>query len=129
VIDLRAVIAVALGAAMGGVLRYVVGQIFLQRFGPGFPYGTLFINVSGSFLIGVIAELALTRAIGVTPLTRMFIATGILGGYTTFSTFSLDGVTLLEQGWLTPSIYAAMSVILGMLGAGVGMTCVRLAVR
>ena len=114
---------------MGGVLRYVVGQIFLQRFGPGFPYGTLFINVSGSFLIGVIAELALTRAIGVTPLMRMFIATGILGGYTTFSTFSLDGVTLLEQGWLTPSIYVAMSVILGMLGAGVGMTCVRLAVR
>lgn len=128
-IDPRAVIAVALGAAMGGVLRYVVGQIFLQRFGPGFPYGTLFINVSGSFLIGVIAELALTRAIGVTPLMRMFIATGILGGYTTFSTFSLDGVTLLEQGWLTPSIYVAMSVILGMLGAGVGMTCVRLAVR
>ena len=83
-IDWRAVVAVAAGAAIGGVLRYVVGQLFLQRFGPGFPYGTLFINVSGSFLIGIVAQLALTRAFGITPLVRLLLATGILGGYTTF---------------------------------------------
>jgi len=129
VVDPRAVAAVALGAALGGVMRYVVGQLFLQRLGPGFPYGTVFINVTGSFFIGVIAELAATRATGITPLVRTFAATGVLGGYTTFSTFSLDGVTLLEQGWATPSLYVAASVALGLLGAALGEVCVRLAAR
>lgn len=128
-IDPRAVIAVGIGAAIGGILRYVVGQVFLQRFGPGFPYGTLFINVTGSFLIGIIAELAATRAMGITPLMRMFAATGVLGGYTTFSTFSLDGVTLVEQGWQTPSLYVTLSVALGLIGAFFGSAFVRLAIR
>ena len=104
-IEWRAVAAVAIGAAFGGVLRYVVGQLFLQRFGPGFPYGTLFINVSGSFLIGIVAQLALTRAFGMTPLVRLLLATGVLGGYTTFSAFSLDALTLLESGAMPALVY------------------------
>ena len=87
----------AIGAAIGGVARYVVGQFFAQRFGPGFPYGTLFINVTGSFLIGVVAELATSRAFGATPLIRIFAATGILGGYTTFSAFPLDALVLVSD--------------------------------
>jgi fluoride exporter len=128
-IDWRAVIAVAVGAAIGGVLRYVVGQIFLQRFGPGFPYGTLFINVTGSVLIGVVAQLAATRAFGVTPLVRILLATGILGGYTTFSTFSLDALTLFESGALPALIYTFASVVLGFGGAALGIVIGRLAQR
>jgi len=128
-IDWRAVVAVAVGAAIGGVLRYVIGQIFLQRFGPGFPYGTLFINVTGSFCIGIVAELGVTRALGMTPLLRILLATGVLGGYTTFSTFSLDAVLLLAEGVMLPVLYAVTSVVLGFAGAAAGIVLVRLAQR
>jgi CrcB protein len=128
--DGRAVIAVAIGAAIGGVLRYVVGAVFLQRFGPGFPWGTLFINVTGSFVIGIVAELALTRAFGVTPLVRVFAATGVLGGYTTFSTFSLDTLTLIGDGAIPLALfYACGSAIFGVLGTYAGVVLARLAVR
>jgi fluoride exporter len=128
-IDWRAIAAVAIGAAIGGVLRYVIGQLFLQRFGPGFPYGTLFINVSGSFLIGIVAQLALTRAFGMTPLLRLLLATGVLGGYTTFSTFSLDALTLLESGMLPALFYTLASVVLGFGGAALGIVAARIAQR
>ncbi|HEX8806529.1 MAG TPA: fluoride efflux transporter CrcB [Candidatus Aquilonibacter sp.] len=128
-IDWRAVLAVAIGAAIGGVLRYVVGQLFLQRFGPGFPYGTLFINVSGSFCIGIVAQLALTRAFGMTPLVRLFFATGVLGGYTTFSAFELDVLTLLESGALPALLYTFASVVLGFGGAALGIIVARVAQR
>lgn len=128
-IDWRAVAAVAVGAAIGGVLRYLIGQIFLQRFGPGFPYGTLFINVSGSFFIGIVAQFALTRAFGVAPLVRFFLATGVLGGYTTFSTFSLEALTLLESGAVPALIYTAASIVLGFGGAALGIVLTRLALR
>jgi fluoride exporter len=129
VIDARAIFAVAIGAAAGGVARYVIGQLFLQRFGPGFPYGTLVINVSGSFLIGIVAQLAATRAFGVTPLVRILLATGVLGGYTTFSTFSLDALTLLESGALPMLVYMAASIVFGFGGAALGIVVARLAQR
>ncbi len=128
-IEWRAIAAVAIGAAVGGVLRYVVGQLFLQRFGPGFPYGTLFINVSGSVCIGIVAQLAVTRAFGMTPFLRVLLATGVLGGYTTFSTFSLDALTLLEEGALPALLYVGSSVVLGFLGAAAGVVLARLAAR
>jgi CrcB protein len=130
VIEWKAVCAVAIGAALGGVARYVIGQVFAQRFGPGFPYGTLFINVTGSFLIGVVAELATSRAFGVTPLIRVFAATGILGGYTTFSTFSLDGLMLVSDGAaLLAALYAAGSVALGLVAAYAGLVLARVTIR
>jgi fluoride exporter len=130
VIEWKAVCAVAIGAAIGGVARYVVGQVFAQRFGPGFPYGTLFINVSGSFLIGVLAELATSRAFGVTPLVRVFAATGILGGYTTFSAFSLDALVLVSDGAaLLAALYAAGSVALGVIAAYAGLVLARVTIR
>jgi CrcB protein len=129
VIEWRAIAAVAIGAAVGGVLRYVVGQLFLQRFGPGFPYGTLFINVSGSVCIGIVAQLAVTRAFGMTPFLRVLLATGVLGGYTTFSTFSLDALTLLEEGALPALLYVGSSVVLGFAGAAAGVVLARLAAR
>jgi fluoride exporter len=128
-IEWRAVAAVAIGAAIGGVLRYVVGQLFLQRLGPGFPYGTLFINVSGSLCIGIVAQLAATRAFGVTPFVRVLLATGVLGGYTTFSTFSLDAITLLGEGTLPAIVYTGASVVLGFVAAAAGVVLARLASR
>ena len=126
--DIRAIAAVGLGGAIGAILRYVVGSAFLQRFGPGFPWGTFAINVTGSFLIGVVAQFALTRSFGVTPMVRIFAATGVLGGYTTFSTFSLDTVVLV--GDAAPSIalaYAAGSVVSGVIAAYLGQVVARLA--
>jgi CrcB protein len=128
-IEWRAVVAVAIGAAIGGVLRYVVGQLFLQRFGPGFPYGTLFINVSGSLCIGIVAQLAATRAFGMTPFTRVLLATGVLGGYTTFSTFSLDAITLFDESVFPALLYVASSVVLGFAAAAAGIVLARLAAR
>jgi len=128
--DWRAIAAVAAGAAIGGVLRYLIGQIFLQRFGPGFPYGTLFINVSGSFAIGIVAQLALSQAVGLPPIVRLFAATGVLGGYTTFSTFSLEAITLIgEGGAIAATLYTGASVIAGFLAAALGVVLTRGIVR
>ncbi|MBV8491641.1 MAG: fluoride efflux transporter CrcB [Candidatus Eremiobacteraeota bacterium] len=126
--DARLLLAVALGSAVGGVARFLVGQLFVARFGPGFPYGTLFINVAGSFLIGVVAELAATRAFGIGPTTRIFLATGLLGGFTTFSTFSLDMITLAEDGAAFLSLlYGVGSLVLGFAVAYGGQVLARLA--
>lgn len=125
--DLRAIAVVAAGAAIGGVGRYLIGAAFLQRFGPAFPWGTLFINVTGSLLIGVVAELALTRAYAITPLVRIFAATGVLGGYTTFSAFSLDTLTLAGDGAIGPALlYAAGSVLVSVVSTYAGTVIARL---
>ncbi|HET6896519.1 MAG TPA: fluoride efflux transporter CrcB [Candidatus Baltobacteraceae bacterium] len=126
--DARAIVAVGAGGAIGAVLRYLVGSAFLQRFGPGFPWGTFFINVTGSFLIGVVAQLAFTRSFGMTPTVRAFAATGVLGGYTTFSTFSLDSVVLVGDGAAPLALaYAAGSVASGIIAAYFGQVVARLA--
>lgn len=126
--DARALVAVGVGGAIGAMLRYLVGSAFLQRFGPGFPWGTFFINVTGSFLIGVVAQLAFTRSFGMTPAVRAFAATGVLGGYTTFSTFSLDSVVLVGDGAASLALaYAAGSVVSGIIAAYFGQVVARLA--
>ena len=128
--DAKLVLAVAVGSALGGVCRFAVGQAFVARFGPGFPYGTLFINVAGSFLIGIVAELALTRAFGMSQTARVFLATGFLGGFTTFSAFSLDMVTLASDGAaLLSLLYGFGSVVLGFALAYGGQVLARLALR
>ena len=125
-IDPRAVAAVATGAALGGVLRLLITQFVLGRFGPGTgPYATIFINVSGSFLIGIVIEAAGARP-QIDPLWRLFLATGILGGYTTFSTFSYEALTLWTGGLgLQSVLYVAGSVVLGILGALGGVATAR----
>jgi CrcB protein len=118
VIDLRAVLLVAAGGAIGSVLRYVVTVLTLARLGPGFPVATFGINVVGSFLIGIVAELAVTQALGISPLTRTFLAVGILGGFTTFSSFSLETISMIRDGnVLWAGLYVAGSVLLGLFGA------------
>jgi fluoride exporter len=129
-IDLRTVLAVAIGSALGGSCRYLIGTWFVQRFGPGFPFGTLFINVSGSLLIGLVAELSQTRALGITPFVRVALATGFIGGYTTFSSYVFEAVTLDGEGrrWMA-LLYALGSVALGITAYFAGTILARLLTR
>jgi CrcB protein len=123
----RSVLAVALGGAVGSVLRFLIQTLATNRFGPGFPIGTFIINLSGSFAIGIVAELALTRAFGVSPEVRTFLAVGVLGGYTTFSSFALESLNLLRDGApLTALGYSLGSVVLGVLAAYAGLVVARL---
>ncbi len=125
-IDARVLLAVGGGAAIGGILRLLVTQFVVARFGAGFgQYATMFINVSGSFLIGIVVELAQTR-VGFPPLWRFFLATGILGGYTTFSTFSYEAFVLAADGlYASAALYVVGSVVLGIGGAIGGIALVR----
>jgi CrcB protein len=124
--DWRSLLAVVVGAGIGGLARYAVSVWFVERVGPGFPFGTLFINVSGSFLIGFITQLGQTTALGVTPLVRLLLATGFCGGYTTFSTFSYELVSLSAEGLSLPGFaYATGSVVVGMIAAYLGILLAR----
>lgn len=122
---MKMILAVALGGALGTVARYLVGKFSLQTLGAAFPYGTLFINVSGSFIMGVM--IALFAHLGnPSQEVRAFLTIGILGGYTTFSTFSLDFATLYDRGeFLSASLYVGLSVILSLLAIFAGMFLVR----
>ncbi len=126
--DWRSVALVAVGAAIGGVARYVIGVWTVSRFGVQTGWlATGFINISGSLLIGAVAQLAMQGS--VSPIARVFVATGILGGYTTFSTFALEIALLTPGSAAMAAVYAAGSVGLGVLAALAGGQIVRLAVR
>jgi CrcB protein len=125
-IDIRVIAAVGIGAALGGIFRLLVTQLVVARAGAGYGfYATMFINVSGSFLIGAVIEMSQTRA-NLSPLWRYFLATGILGGYTTFSTFSFEALSLATGGFgLTSLFYIVGSVGLGIAGAFGGIVSAR----
>lgn len=112
---------VALGGAAGGALRYSLSGLVARRIGETFPWGTLFINVSGCFAIGAIAPL-LPEA----SLLRAVVLTGLLGGYTTVSSFSLQTVALMREGqWLAALGNCVLSVALTFAAAGAGMLVAR----
>lgn len=104
-------VAIALGGALGAVLRYLVSTGIYSWLGRGFPYGTLAVNVLGSLAIGFLSELFLQRML-VAPETRAAILIGLLGAFTTFSTFSLETLSLLEQGSV---IKACTNIVLSVL--------------
>jgi CrcB protein len=116
---------VALGGAIGSVLRWATVALTLQRFGPGFPLGTLTVNLVGSFLIGIVAALPTSAAPGLSPTMRLFIATGVLGGFTTFSSFSLDTLIVGRNSTPLALLYVASSICLGLAAASGGVALVR----
>ncbi len=121
---MRQYLAVALGGALGALARYALGNIFLLKIQSNFPYGTFFINVSGSFAIGLF--LALVDQIKLEPVWRLTIATGFLGAYTTFSTFEFELLKLLERKFYASALlYVAGSLIVGFLGVYSGSVLVR----
>ncbi|WP_132956464.1 fluoride efflux transporter CrcB [Rhizobium sp. BK251] len=116
---------VAIGGAIGSVLRYYVGQWAAKLMGPAFPWGTLAVNVVGCFAIGVLAELIAQRFNNSIEL-RLLLMTGILGGFTTFSSFSLDAAMLFERGQLfAGSIYIIASFGVSMAGVVAGLALMR----
>ena len=123
---MRTVLAVALAGAVGALARWGIGAWFGQRF-PSFPWGTMVINVSGSFILGVMFAILVERDIG-SPVLRVALMTGLVGAYTTFSTFSLETFRLFEDG-ATGSALAniGFSVVLGLLGVWLGIIVGRAA--
>ncbi len=123
-------IAIALGSAVGAVLRHVVTEGITRLAGGGFPWGTLAVNVTGSLAIGVCVALSALAPGGWSPLARHTAMTGLLGGFTTFSAFSVQTLMLLEQGqWLAAAGNAGASVVFGVLACGVGYTATLAALR
>lgn len=114
---------VFLGAGIGGALRHGVNIAATRMFGFGFPYGTLIVNVVGSFAMGLFAGFFAYRS-GIPQHVRLFLTTGILGGFTTFSTFSLDAAVLIERY----SFLMAAGYIVGSVSAGLAALFFGLAV-
>src|SRR5580704_11544836 len=119
---------VFLGGGLGAALRHGV-NLFAARFaGTGFPYGTLFINIAGSLAMGLIAEYFALKA-GLPQRWRLFLTTGILGGFTTFSAFSLEAALLYERGQIAgAAIYVVASVLLAIGALFAGLAIVRMLV-
>jgi fluoride exporter len=116
---------VATGGALGAGLRHLANLAALRLFGPNFPWGTMGINILGSLAMGIFIE-ALMRRAGTPNELRLFVATGILGGFTTFSAFSLDFAVLFERGETGLALfYALSSVILSILALFLGLWLVR----
>ncbi len=126
---MNAALLVFLGAGLGGVLRHGVNLAAARILGTGLPWGTLAVNVVGSFLMGLIAGwLALRAGEGWSQPVRLFLATGILGGFTTFSAFSLDAALLWERGQGgMAAAYVAGSVVLSLAALAGGLFLVRVA--
>jgi len=125
--NLQLILAVALGGAVGSVARYGVGIGSTKLFGLAFPWGTLIINIVGSFLIGAFAESFALRW-DAPQAMRVFLTVGICGGFTTFSTFSLDAYLLMERGELWPAAaYMIGSVVLSIGALFAGLHLMRAA--
>ena len=118
-------IAVALGGALGAMGRYGVNLGAVKVLGHGFPYGTLIANVVGSFLMGVLISV-MAHSWQAPDSVRLFLVTGFLGAFTTFSTFSLDVVTLWErQDYAQTALYLGGSVVLSIASLMLAMILVR----
>ncbi|WP_137128862.1 fluoride efflux transporter CrcB [Rhizobium sp. FY34] len=119
------VLLVAVGGAVGSVCRYLTGLWMTRIFGPAFPWGTLTVNLVGSFAIGFLTELV-ARKLNASMEMRLLIVVGFLGGFTTFSSFSLDTMALLErEATLAAISYVLLSVILSLLAAFGGLALGR----
>ncbi len=115
------------GGGIGAVIRHMVNQVVTRLIGSPFPWGVMLINISGSFIMGLAAAFFAFKADATwSQPIRLFITTGILGGYTTFSAFSLDVALLWERGEpMQALLYVLGSVVLSVLGLFAGLTLVR----
>ena len=123
--QLGILLAVALGGALGSLLRYFVAGAVQSATWPGFPWGIFVVNISGGFAMGLIVELSALK-LNLTPEVRAFLTVGILGGYTTFSTFSLDSALLIERGdYSGAALYIAGSALLSIMALFAGLWFIR----
>jgi CrcB protein len=118
-------LVVFVGGGLGAALRHSVNRASLAYLGPDFPYGTLFVNIVGGLLMGVFAELFLVKG-GGTQEFRLFLTTGFLGGFTTFSAFSLEAALMWQRSdFATLTTYVVSSVLLSIVALFLGMGVVR----
>jgi CrcB protein len=124
------VLLVGLGGAIGSVLRYLVSLVAAHWLGAEFPYGTMIVNLSGAFVIGLVQEIG-SDALLLPDNVRLFLTTGMMGGLTTYSTFSYETVQLMEanawqQAWLNVLVTTAAALVLCFLGIAVGRLALQL---
>lgn len=116
---------VMLGGAFGSAARYLTGRLTLAWFGPGYPWGTLAVNLIGGFLMGVLVGGIMRVGHGGEHLWPL-LGVGVLGGFTTFSSFSLDTITMLQRGeWLAALGYVLVSVIVSIVALWLGTLLVK----
>jgi len=116
---------VMIGAAAGGLARYAIGTAIMQRYGGRFPLGTVIVNITGCFLIGILMTVLSNRP-GANPNWRLLLVTGVLGGYTTFSSFGWETYQAVHEGnTLSGFANVALSVILGLLAVWCGAFLAR----
>jgi CrcB protein len=121
---MKIILAVGLGSFIGGISRYLISLFIQNKFLSTFPYGTLCVNILGCFLIGVIYGLS-DRG-NVSPTWRLFLATGIMGGFTTFSSFSNETVSMLRDAEYVPAFsYVTFSIIFGLAATFGGISLIK----
>ena len=119
-------ILVMAGGAVGAGARHLVGRASLSLFGPGYPWGTLAVNIVGSLAMGVLAGMLARGLVAGGEAARLLIGVGVLGGFTTFSAFSLDAVLMAERGgWIAALPYILASVIGSIVALVAGLQLVR----
>ena len=123
--NLYTLLIVGLGGFAGSTLRFLTVRLVDSRLNALFPFGTLTVNVIGSFILGIIYMLA-TRQAGISENARLFLAVGFCGGFTTFSAFALENFDLIEQKLISTSLlYILISVVLGILSLAAGIWASR----
>ena len=117
---MRTVLLIGLGSFIGGTSRYLLSQLIQNKALTSFPYGTLTVNVIGCLLIGIV--FGISERFGISDEWRLFLATGLLGGFTTFSAFSYESIILIREGHAGSALlYIGCSVMLGLLATYVGI--------
>ncbi|MCD6018820.1 MAG: hypothetical protein K0S53_1941 [Bacteroidetes bacterium] len=122
---MKILLVIGTGSFIGGIFRYLLSQLIHTKFPSSLPYGTLVVNILGCFFIGLI--FALSERINLPQEWRLFLATGLIGGFTTFSAFSNETVTLIRDGqfWYA-TVYITASVLFGLFATFLGFTIIKL---
>jgi len=116
---------ISLGGAVGTAARYLLSVWLLRALGPAFPYGTLAVNVIGSFLLGVIMQAGLDTTV-LSPTARVVLGTGVMGGFTTYSTFNYETLQYLQEGaWAMASLNVATTLLVCLAAGALGVAVAR----
>lgn len=116
---------IGIGGFLGANARYIVGRFVNQHLGTAYPWGTALVNLTGAFLIGIIVTILTDRVVD-DPMWRQLIVVGVLGGYTTFSTYTLEAITMMQDGrWASALGYVIGSTLLGLLACFAGIWVAR----
>lgn len=121
-------VLISLGGALGTAARYLLSGWLLRVLGPAFPYGTLAVNVIGSFLLGALMHVGLQTAL-LSPTARLVLGTGVMGGFTTYSTFNYETLQYLQQGaWGLAGLNVAATLLVCLAAGALGVAAARLLV-